>query len=64
MEDLNAVVQQVVQVSPIMKVFRIAPVGWELPEFRSVRSYRIATNQCKMSGGYRRTCRAGSRQTD
>ena len=34
MEDLNAVVQQVVQVSPIMKVFRIAPVGWELPEFK------------------------------
>jgi len=34
MEELNAIVQQVVQVSPIMKVFRIAPVGWELPEFK------------------------------
>ncbi len=34
MEELNAVVQQVVQVSPIMKVFRIAPIGWELPDFK------------------------------
>lgn len=34
MEELNAIVQQVVQVSPIMKVFRIAPVGWELPDFK------------------------------
>ena len=34
MEELNAVVQQVVQVSPIMKVFRIAPVGWTLPDFK------------------------------
>ncbi len=34
MEELNAVVQQVLQVSPIMKVFRIAPIGWELPDFK------------------------------
>jgi ferredoxin/flavodoxin---NADP+ reductase len=34
MEELNAIVQQVVQVSPIMKVFRIAPIGWELPDFK------------------------------
>lgn len=34
MEELNAIVQQVVQVSPIMKVFRIAPLGWELPDFK------------------------------
>lgn len=34
MDELNAVVQQVVQVSPIMKVFRIAPIGWTLPEFK------------------------------
>jgi len=34
MEELNAVVQQVVQVSPIMKVFRIAPLGWQLPDFK------------------------------
>lgn len=34
MEDLNAVVQQVLQVSPMMKVFRIAPVGWTLPDFK------------------------------
>lgn len=34
MEELNAVVQQVLQVSPIMKVFKIAPLGWELPDFK------------------------------
>ena len=34
MEELNAIVQQVVQVSPIMKVFRIAPLGWALPDFK------------------------------
>lgn len=34
MEELNAIVQQVVQVSPIMKVFRVAPIGWTLPEFK------------------------------
>ena len=35
MEELNGVVTQVVEVSPIMKVFRIAPVGWELPDFKA-----------------------------
>lgn len=34
MDELNAIVQQVIQVSPTMKVIRIAPVGWELPEFK------------------------------
>lgn len=34
MEELNGIVTQVVQVSPIMKVFRIAPDGWELPDFK------------------------------
>jgi ferredoxin--NADP+ reductase len=33
MDELNAVVTQVVQVSPIMKVFRVSPDGWELPDF-------------------------------
>ena len=31
--ELNCVVSQIVQVSPTMKIFRIAPVGWELPDF-------------------------------
>ncbi|PID88466.1 MAG: ferredoxin--NADP(+) reductase [Bacteroidia bacterium] len=31
--QLNAVVTQIIQVSPIMKIFRISPDGWELPEF-------------------------------
>ncbi len=35
MKELNGIVTQVVQVSPTMKVFRIAPDGWELPDFKS-----------------------------
>lgn len=34
MEELNGIITQVVQVSPIMKVFRIVPDGWELPDFK------------------------------
>ena len=37
MEDknrLNSKVVQIVQVSPIMKIFRIQPDGWELPPFK------------------------------
>ncbi|NOZ35277.1 MAG: ferredoxin--NADP reductase [Chlorobi bacterium] len=30
----NAVVTQIIQVSPSMKIFRIAPDGWELPDFK------------------------------
>jgi ferredoxin/flavodoxin---NADP+ reductase len=30
---LNAIVTQIIQVSPSMKIFRIAPDGWELPDF-------------------------------
>ncbi|MGL1902304.1 MAG: ferredoxin--NADP reductase [Fibrobacterales bacterium] len=32
-DELNGIVTQVTQVSPIMKVIRIAPDGWELPDF-------------------------------
>lgn len=32
-DQLNSKVTQVVQVSPTMKIIRVAPVGWELPEF-------------------------------
>jgi len=35
MEELNGIITQVVEVSPIMKVFRIAPIGWELPDFKA-----------------------------
>jgi ferredoxin--NADP+ reductase len=31
--QLNAIVTQIIQVSPAMKIFRIAPDGWELPDF-------------------------------
>ncbi len=30
---MNAVVTHIMQVSPTMKIFRIAPDGWELPQF-------------------------------
>jgi len=33
--NFNAIVSQIVQVSPSMKIFRIAPDGWELPDFIS-----------------------------
>lgn len=35
MNELNGIITQVVQVSPTMKVFRIAPDGWELPDFKA-----------------------------
>ena len=31
--ELNSVITQIIQVSPSMKIFRIAPQGWELPDF-------------------------------
>jgi len=33
--ELNCRVSQVVQVSPSMKIFRIVPEGWELPDFEA-----------------------------
>ncbi len=35
MNELNGIITQVIQVSPTMKVFRIAPDGWELPDFKA-----------------------------
>ncbi len=32
-QKLNSVVSQIIQVSPSMKIFRISPDGWELPDF-------------------------------
>ncbi len=34
MSEMNGIVTQVQQVSPIMKIFKIRPVGWEIPEFK------------------------------
>ncbi|OQX78548.1 MAG: hypothetical protein B6D64_06375 [Bacteroidetes bacterium 4484_276] len=31
---LNGIVTQIIQVSPIMKILRVVPDGWELPEFK------------------------------
>ncbi len=33
--ELNAIVTQIVQVSPSMKIIRISPDGWELPDFKA-----------------------------
>lgn len=34
MNELNSVIVQILQVSPIMKIIRVKPVGWEFPEFK------------------------------
>jgi len=35
MNELNGIITQIIQVSPTMKVFRVAPDGWELPDFKA-----------------------------
>jgi ferredoxin/flavodoxin---NADP+ reductase len=35
MNELNCIVSQIIQVSPIMKILRVVPDGWELPKFES-----------------------------
>ncbi|MBN2668257.1 MAG: ferredoxin--NADP reductase [Bacteroidales bacterium] len=35
MEDLNCIVTNIIQVSPIMKIIRVKPVGWELPVYKA-----------------------------
>lgn len=42
MNDLNCVVTQVVQVSPIMKIIRIKPIDWELPDYDSGQFVALA----------------------
>ena len=32
-KQLNSIVTQIIQVSPSMKIFRISPDGWDLPDF-------------------------------
>jgi len=34
MENLNGIITQVTQISPNMKVFKVVPDGWELPDFK------------------------------
>jgi ferredoxin--NADP+ reductase len=34
MNELNSAVVQILQISPIMKIIRVKPVGWEFPEFK------------------------------
>lgn len=34
MSEMNGIVTQVQQISPIMKIIKIKPVGWEFPEFK------------------------------
>ena len=42
MNELNSVVIQVLQVSPIMKIMRVKPVGWEFPEFKGGQFVALA----------------------
>ncbi len=34
MSEMNGIVTQVAQISPIMKIIKIKPLGWELPDFK------------------------------
>ena len=42
MEESNCIITQIIQVSPIMKIFRIKPDGWELPEYKSGQFVALA----------------------
>ncbi len=42
MTELNSVVTQILQVSPIMKIMRVKPVGWEFPEFKGGQFVALA----------------------
>ncbi len=35
MNDLNSVVTNIISVSPIMKIIRVKPEGWDLPEYKA-----------------------------
>jgi len=35
MEELNCVVTNIIQVSPIMKIIRVKPIDWDLPEYKA-----------------------------
>lgn len=42
MIELNSVITQILQVSPIMKIVRVKPVGWEFPEFKGGQFVALA----------------------
>lgn len=42
MEELNSVITQILQVSPIMKIIRVKPLGWEFPEFKGGQFVALA----------------------
>jgi len=42
MNELNSVVTQILQVSPIMKIVRVKPIGWEFPEFKGGQFVALA----------------------
>jgi ferredoxin--NADP+ reductase len=50
-KELNCIITQSVQVSPIMRIVRVKPIGWELPEFSSGQFVALAlppdTPRCK-----------------
>lgn len=42
MTELNSVITQILQVSPIMKIIRVKPVGWAFPEFKGGQFVALA----------------------
>ncbi len=42
MNDLNCVVTNIIPVSPIMKIIRVKPIDWELPEYKAGQFVALA----------------------
>jgi len=42
MQELNSIVTQIIQVSPIMKIIRVKPDGWEFPEYKAGQFVALA----------------------
>ena len=34
-EEVNSIITNVIKVSPMMKIIRVKPIGWDLPEYKS-----------------------------
>ncbi len=42
MQELNSTISQIIQISPIMRIIRVAPKDWELPEFKAGQFVSLA----------------------
>lgn len=44
-KEYNSIITQIVQVSPIMKIIRVKPDGWDLPEFTAGQFVALGLNE-------------------